>query len=87
MPFKSEKQRKYLYANQPKLAKKWSNMYGKKITALGSVPKDELEKVFDAIKFFEKKIKSQGMITNARDEEQLKRLKKYFKDLMKSQKK
>ena len=161
MPFKSEKQRRYLFANEPKLAKKWSNMYGKKIiglgcityskfydtiekyhekkgkksslpkglynrqeaidslwnsyknkknwtsqqmlnyggglipklnkiSGLGGVPKkskDELEKVFDAIKFFEKKIKSQGMVTNARDEEQLKRLKKYFKDLMKQQKK
>ena len=161
MPFKSEKQRRYLFANEPELAKKWSNMYGKKIiglggityskfydtiekyhekkgkksslpkglynrqeeidslwnsyknkknwtsqqmlnyggglipklnkiSGLGGVPKkskDELEKVFDAIKFFEKKIKSQGMVTNARDEEQLKRLKKYFKDLMKQQKK
>ena len=37
MPFKSEKQRRYLYANEPKLAKKWSNMYGKKITGLGGV--------------------------------------------------
>jgi len=37
MPFKSEKQRRYLYANQPKLAKKWSNMYGDKIVGLGNV--------------------------------------------------
>jgi hypothetical protein len=37
MPFKSEKQRRYLYANQPKLAKKWSNMYGDKIVGLGGV--------------------------------------------------
>jgi len=37
MPFKSEKQRRYLYANEPKLAKKWSNMYGDKIVGLGNV--------------------------------------------------
>jgi len=37
MPFKSEKQRRYLYANEPKLAKKWSNMYGDKIIGLGNV--------------------------------------------------
>ncbi len=45
MPFKSEKQRRYLYANQPKLAKKWSNMYGKKITGLGGVGKKPSIKV------------------------------------------
>ena len=31
MPFKSEKQRKYLYANEPAVAKKWTKKYGKKI--------------------------------------------------------
>jgi hypothetical protein len=31
MPFRSEKQRKYLYANKPKLAKKWTKKYGGKI--------------------------------------------------------
>jgi len=41
MPFKSEKQRRYLYANQPKLAKKWSNMYGDKIVGLGGLTTDE----------------------------------------------
>jgi|TARA_R100001530_G_scaffold27925_1_gene22184 hypothetical protein len=30
MPFKSEKQRKYLHANEPKLAKEWEKKYGKK---------------------------------------------------------
>jgi len=35
MPFKSEKQRRYLYANNPELAKKWSKMYGDKIIGLG----------------------------------------------------
>ncbi len=31
MGFKSEKQRKYLYAKHPKIAKKWTKKYGKKI--------------------------------------------------------
>ena len=30
MPFQSEKQRKYLHANEPKLAKEWEKKYGKK---------------------------------------------------------
>ena len=50
MPFKSEKQRRYLYANEPKLAKKWSNMYGKKITGLGNMSaEDILERAFSQI--------------------------------------
>ena len=31
MPFKSEKQRRYLYKNHPKIAKSWSKKYGSKI--------------------------------------------------------
>jgi hypothetical protein len=31
MPFRSEKQRKYLFANKPALAKKWAKKYGTKI--------------------------------------------------------
>ena len=27
MPFKSEKQRKYLFANEPKIAKQWAKNY------------------------------------------------------------
>ncbi len=30
-PFKSEKQKKFLYAKKPALAKKWSKKYGNKI--------------------------------------------------------
>ena len=30
MPFKSEKQRKYLWKNHPKIAKKWAAKYGSK---------------------------------------------------------
>jgi hypothetical protein len=31
MPFKSEKQRRYLYKNEPTIAKKWTKKYGSKI--------------------------------------------------------
>jgi|TARA_X000001036_G_C20412362_1_gene697597 hypothetical protein len=31
MPFKSEKQRKYLWANEPEIAKDWTEEYGSKI--------------------------------------------------------
>jgi len=29
MPFRSEKQRRYMHANHPELAKKWERRYGK----------------------------------------------------------
>ena len=41
MPFKSEKQRRYLFANEPELAKKWSSMYGKKIIGLGGIDNEQ----------------------------------------------
>jgi hypothetical protein len=31
MPYKSEKQRKFMYANHPEIAKRWSKKYGNKI--------------------------------------------------------
>ena len=31
VPFRSEKQRKYLFAKKPTIAKKWSKKYGSKI--------------------------------------------------------
>lgn len=31
MPYKSKKQRAYLHANKPELAKKWDKKYGTKI--------------------------------------------------------
>ncbi len=31
MPFKSEKQRRYLFANEPEIAKDWTETYGSKI--------------------------------------------------------
>jgi hypothetical protein len=33
MPFKSEKQRKYLWANEPEIARDWTDTYGSKIEA------------------------------------------------------
>jgi hypothetical protein len=33
MPFKSEKQRRYLWANEPEIAKDWTDTYGSKINA------------------------------------------------------
>ena len=36
MPFKSEKQRRYLFKNKPVLAKKWAAKYGSKVN---KVPK------------------------------------------------
>lgn len=39
MPFKSEKQRRFLWANEPKVAKKWSKKYGSK--PRGKDPKRE----------------------------------------------
>ena len=31
MPFKSEKQRRYLFANEPEIARDWTETYGSKI--------------------------------------------------------
>lgn len=31
MPFKSEKQRKYMYSQHPEIAKRWSKKYGNKV--------------------------------------------------------
>ena len=33
MPFKSEAQRRYLWANEPEIAKDWTDTYGSKIQA------------------------------------------------------
>ena len=30
MPFKSERQRKWMWANKPRLARKWTKKYGSK---------------------------------------------------------
>ena len=31
MPFRSEKQRRYLWAKEPKIARKWADKFGRKI--------------------------------------------------------
>ena len=31
MPFQSEKQRRYLWANEPEIARDWTNTYGSRI--------------------------------------------------------
>jgi len=31
MPFRSEKQRRYMYARHPEIAKRWTKKYGSKI--------------------------------------------------------
>jgi hypothetical protein len=33
MPFKSAKQRRFMYAKHPSIAKRWTAKYGKKIVA------------------------------------------------------
>ncbi len=33
MPFKSKKQRKFMWAKKPELAKKWTKKYGSKIVS------------------------------------------------------
>jgi hypothetical protein len=36
MPFRSKKQRAYLYANEPEIAKKWASEHGNKIVKKNS---------------------------------------------------
>lgn len=44
MPFKSSKQRAYLYANKPELAKKWTAKYGSKIGGMKAASKRNRDK-------------------------------------------
>ena len=44
---------------------------------------NDINKLNEAIQFFEEKIKAQGMITNARDEEHLQQLKEHKKEVLK----
>jgi hypothetical protein len=39
MPFKSEKQRAYLFANEPAVAKRWAKKYGTKVAKKKGNPK------------------------------------------------
>ena len=40
MPFKSEKQRRYLWKNEPKIAKEWTKAYGSKPIKKKRTPKE-----------------------------------------------
>ena len=42
MPFKSEKQRKYLWANEPAIARDWTDTYGSRIQKAGGGTTDTL---------------------------------------------
>ena len=44
MPFRSKKQRKYLYARHPKIAKRWTEKYGSKINPYGRYRRSEEER-------------------------------------------
>ena len=39
MPFKSEKQRKYMWAKEPAIAKRWTEKYGSKPKKKGGIIK------------------------------------------------
>jgi len=39
MPFKSEKQRKYMWAKEPAIAKRWTKKYGSKAVKKGGIIK------------------------------------------------
>lgn len=52
MPFKSDKQRRYLFANEPEIAKRWNNMYKKNISALGAI---SYNKFYDTIESYYEK--------------------------------
>ena len=43
MPFKSTKQRSYMYANHPEIARRWSKEYGSKPrkSLIGDMPKSK----------------------------------------------
>ena len=45
MPFKSEKQRRYLWLNHPEIAKKWSDKYGSSVSkGISTAAKDRISK-------------------------------------------
>ena len=50
MPFKSEKQRRYLWKNEPKIAKEWTKAYGSKPVGKKK-KKKEKEEIMDEFSF------------------------------------
>ena len=49
MPFKSEKQRKYLWANEPKIAKDWTKKYDGTIDETRTVVKGAVDKFANSV--------------------------------------
>jgi len=45
MPFKSEAQRRFMYAKHPKIAKRWSKKYGKQKNLPEKIGNDEKDYV------------------------------------------
>ncbi len=52
MPFKSEKQRRYLWKNEPKIAREWTKAYGSK--PKGKKKKQKGEKIMDDFTYVDK---------------------------------
>ena len=74
----------YKFFNSPKLNQQVYNHIKKNFSKLSERKLKEgfdLKKLEDAIKMFQKKIKKQGRVTNARDEEHLKQLIKVYKNM------
>ena len=74
----------YKFFNSPKLNQQVYNHIKKNFKKLSEGKLKEgfdLKKLEDAIKMFQKKIKKQGRVTNARDEEHLKQLIKVYKNM------
>ena len=74
----------YKFFNSPKLNHQVFNYIKKNLKKLSETKLKEgfdLKKLEDAIKMFQKKIKKQGRVTNARDEEHLKQLIKVYKNM------
>ena len=69
MPFKSEKQRRYLWATNPKLAKKWTEKYGSADTDEVQKSKSPLVEVTEESKPEVKKLEQQ--VKEAKRDEQV----------------
>jgi hypothetical protein len=50
MPFESEKQRKFLWAKHPEIAKRWSDEYGSKVVPKKKAKKKKKKKGYDFAK-------------------------------------
>jgi hypothetical protein len=57
MPFESEKQRRYMHANHPEIAKKWTNKYGRRAATGKIMVKENKKKKKFIPDYLKKKIK------------------------------